>query len=82
MKLARIGVMFIRYINLFLRLFELIDLAKFCNVIKIHFDISLRTFYAMFLIQALAVIEYLIANGSERAVDEIIEHTFQISVRF
>ncbi|XP_057959640.1 clathrin interactor EPSIN 1 isoform X2 [Malania oleifera] len=29
--------------------------------------------------KALAVIEYLIANGSERAVDEIIEHTFQIS---
>lgn len=31
--------------------------------------------------QALAVIEYLVAHGSERAVDEIIEHTFQISVR-
>ncbi|KAL8264179.1 hypothetical protein R6Q59_022309 [Mikania micrantha] len=30
--------------------------------------------------KALAVIEYLVANGSERAVDEIIEHTFQISV--
>ncbi|KAK9077687.1 hypothetical protein SSX86_006024 [Deinandra increscens subsp. villosa] len=29
--------------------------------------------------KALAVIEYLVANGSERAVDEIIEHTFQIS---
>ncbi|KAL6980077.1 hypothetical protein U1Q18_021727 [Sarracenia purpurea var. burkii] len=28
---------------------------------------------------ALAVIEYLVANGSERAVDDIIEHTFQIS---
>jgi len=33
------------------------------------------------LIQALAVIEYLVAHGSERAVDDIIEHTFQISVR-
>lgn len=31
--------------------------------------------------QSLAVIEYLVANGSERAVDDIIEHTFQISVR-
>jgi len=31
--------------------------------------------------QALTVIEYLIANGSERAVDDIVEHTFQISVR-
>ncbi|XP_010914749.1 clathrin interactor EPSIN 1 [Elaeis guineensis] len=29
--------------------------------------------------KALAVIEYLIANGSERAVDDILEHTFQIS---
>ncbi|EOA22749.1 hypothetical protein CARUB_v10003461mg [Capsella rubella] len=29
--------------------------------------------------QALAVIDYLISNGSERAVDEIIEHTYQIS---
>lgn len=29
--------------------------------------------------KALSVIEYLIAHGSERAVDDIIEHTFQIS---
>lgn len=34
-----------------------------------------------FLEQALTVIEYLISHGSERAVDDIIEHTFQISVR-
>lgn len=27
------------------------------------------------------MIEYLVAHGSERAVDDIIEHTFQISVR-
>lgn len=33
------------------------------------------------LYQALAVIEYLVSHGSERAVDDIIEHTFQISVR-
>ncbi|KAK6912776.1 ENTH domain [Dillenia turbinata] len=32
-----------------------------------------------FVYKALAVVEYLIANGSERAVDDIIEHTFQIS---
>lgn len=32
------------------------------------------------IFQALAVIEYLVAHGSERAVDDIIEHTFQISV--
>ncbi|XP_042417227.1 clathrin interactor EPSIN 1-like isoform X1 [Zingiber officinale] len=29
--------------------------------------------------KALTVIEYLLANGSERAVDDILEHTFQIS---
>uniref|UniRef100_A0A1D1YJL2 Clathrin interactor EPSIN 1 n=2 Tax=Anthurium amnicola TaxID=1678845 RepID=A0A1D1YJL2_9ARAE len=29
--------------------------------------------------KALSVIEYLVANGSERAVDDILEHTFQIS---
>ncbi|KAJ4836975.1 hypothetical protein Tsubulata_025286 [Turnera subulata] len=29
--------------------------------------------------KALTVIEYLVAHGSERAVDDIIEHTFQIS---
>ncbi|KAG7943419.1 hypothetical protein I3843_15G037800 [Carya illinoinensis] len=29
--------------------------------------------------KALAVVEYLVAHGSERAVDDIIEHTFQIS---
>ncbi|KAK9149415.1 hypothetical protein Scep_008172 [Stephania cephalantha] len=29
--------------------------------------------------KALSVIEYLIAHGSEKAVDDIIEHTFQIS---
>ncbi|KAA8525190.1 hypothetical protein F0562_006946 [Nyssa sinensis] len=32
-----------------------------------------------YVYKALAVIEYLVANGSERAVDDIIEHTFQIS---
>ncbi|KAK9699785.1 hypothetical protein RND81_08G196400 [Saponaria officinalis] len=32
-----------------------------------------------YVYKALAVIEYLVANGSERAVDDIIEHTFKIS---
>lgn len=29
--------------------------------------------------KALAVVEYLVSHGSERAVDDIVEHTFQIS---
>ncbi|KAG9157024.1 hypothetical protein Leryth_009068 [Lithospermum erythrorhizon] len=32
-----------------------------------------------FVYKSLAVIEYLVSHGSERAVDDIIEHTFQIS---
>ncbi|KAF2304415.1 hypothetical protein GH714_030843 [Hevea brasiliensis] len=32
--------------------------------------------------KALSVIEYLVAHGSERAVDDIIEHTFQISLLY
>ncbi|KHN17207.1 Clathrin interactor EPSIN 1 [Glycine soja] len=32
-----------------------------------------------YVYKALAVIEYLVAHGSERAIDDIIEHTFQIS---
>lgn len=32
-----------------------------------------------YVYKALAVIEYLVSHGSERAVDDIIEHTFQIS---
>ncbi|CAL0323707.1 unnamed protein product [Lupinus luteus] len=32
-----------------------------------------------YVYKALAVMEYLISHGSERAVDDIIEHTFQIS---
>ncbi|XP_039004866.1 clathrin interactor EPSIN 1-like [Hibiscus syriacus] len=32
-----------------------------------------------YIYKALTVIEYLISHGSERAVDDIIEHTFQIS---
>jgi epsin len=31
-------------------------------------------------LQALAVIEYLLANGSERAVDDIIDNSSQIAV--
>ncbi|KAL6216755.1 hypothetical protein ACLB2K_009974 [Fragaria x ananassa] len=32
-----------------------------------------------YVYKSLAVIEYLVSHGSERAVDDIIEHTFQIS---
>ncbi|KAI4376281.1 hypothetical protein MLD38_014062 [Melastoma candidum] len=32
-----------------------------------------------YVYKALAVIEYLVAHGSERALDDIIEHTFKIS---
>ncbi|CAA0824255.1 Clathrin interactor EPSIN 1 [Striga hermonthica] len=32
-----------------------------------------------FVYKSLTVVEYLVAHGSERAVDDIIEHTFQIS---
>ena len=32
--------------------------------------------------QALTVLEYLVAHGSERVIDEIREHSYQISVIF
>ncbi|XP_010313445.2 clathrin interactor EPSIN 1 [Solanum lycopersicum] len=32
-----------------------------------------------YVYKSLSVIEYLVAHGSERAVDEIVEHTYQIS---
>ena len=32
--------------------------------------------------QALTVLEYLVAHGSERVIDEIKEHSYQISVIF
>nr|GMD44181.1 clathrin interactor EPSIN 1-like [Ipomoea batatas] len=32
-----------------------------------------------YVYKALVVIEYLVAHGSERSVDEIVEHTYQIS---
>ncbi|XP_068497540.1 clathrin interactor EPSIN 1-like isoform X2 [Phaseolus vulgaris] len=32
-----------------------------------------------YVYKALAVIEYLVAHGCERAVDDIIEHTFHFS---
>ncbi|XP_058067570.1 clathrin interactor EPSIN 1-like isoform X6 [Magnolia sinica] len=32
-----------------------------------------------YVYKALTVIEYLVANGSERALDDVLEHTFQIS---
>lgn len=32
--------------------------------------------------QALIILEYLVAHGSERVIDEIREHAYQISVTF
>lgn len=45
---------------------------------SLFFFYKFPTFNPVF--QALTVIEYLLANGSERTVDDIIEHSFQISV--
>lgn len=59
----------------------LADLEKFNMFIWVQRLIVLPDFLSFFTLEALAVIEYLVAHGSERAVDEIIEHTFQISVR-
>lgn len=44
-------------------------------------DAAFLCLYENFFLQALAVVEYLLANGSERAMDDILEHSFQISVR-
>jgi hypothetical protein len=32
--------------------------------------------------QALTVLEFLVANGAERVIDELQEHTYQIQVEF
>lgn len=40
--------------------------------------LSLMTSYHNF--QALTVLEYLVANGSERVIDDIREHSYQIQV--
>lgn len=32
--------------------------------------------------QALTVLEFLVANGAERVIDELQEHTYQIQVHF
>lgn len=40
--------------------------------------INLKHPYVVF--QALTVLEYLVAHGSERVIDEIREHSYQISV--
>ncbi|CAK9154005.1 unnamed protein product [Ilex paraguariensis] len=47
------------------------------NVLWVRLSETGRTW--RYVYKALAVIEYLVAHGSERAVDDIIEHTFQIS---
>lgn len=55
------------------------------KVVHLRLHFSLCFFFYKFptfnpVFQALTVIEYLLANGSERTVDDIIEHSFQISV--
>lgn len=44
--------------------------------------ITVLTRFFFLLFQALTVIEYLISNGSDRAVDEIIDQGFQIFVSY
>lgn len=41
---------------------------------------QLKMFF--FFFQALIILEYLVAYGSERVIDEIREHAYQISVTF
>jgi hypothetical protein len=43
-----------------------------------YFNLRLKTMCVGF--QALTVLEYLVAHGSERAIDEIREHSYQITV--
>uniref|UniRef100_M4CXJ5 ENTH domain-containing protein n=1 Tax=Brassica campestris TaxID=3711 RepID=M4CXJ5_BRACM len=49
------------------------------TVREIKREVNLKVLQVPEMEQALAVIDYLISNGSERAVDEIIEHMYQIS---
>lgn len=59
-----------------------IQIFDICYVLFIpHISFKLWGKTDIVLPQALTVIEYLVARGSERAVDDIVEHTYQISVR-
>jgi hypothetical protein len=42
----------------------------------------MKTFilYPFVVVQALTLLEYLVAHGSERVIDDIKEHSYQISV--
>lgn len=70
-----VSMYFLILISVFIFLFSFI----FPSPVHISNIFSKKT-NSISLVQALAVIEYLVANGSERAVDDIVEHTYQIAV--
>lgn len=47
-------------------------------LLSISPDFELKTTCCVF--QALTVLDYMVAHGSERVIDEIREHAYQISV--
>ena len=93
---AQIGVMCIRLLLLhdYSMILSLSESAgslfySFHNGHTEHYGekLVLSAFFSIFLfskrriyVQALTIIEYLIANGSERAVDDILDHYSKISV--
>ena len=50
------------------------------NLYSLHFFSIFLFSKRRIYVQALTIIEYLIANGSERAVDDILDHYSKISV--
>jgi len=49
----------------------------YCFIILIA---SISLYFVPFELQALTVLDYLVAHGSARVIDEIREHAYQISV--
>ena len=50
-----------------------------------HFRFFVFSFYSypnLYLSQGLTVLEYLVGHGSERVIDDIREHAYQISVHY
>ncbi|XP_068648700.1 clathrin interactor EPSIN 1-like [Aristolochia californica] len=56
---------------------KFVDCQMVMNVLWTRLTDTARNWRHVY--KALSVIEYLVANGSERAVDDIVEHSFQIS---
>jgi hypothetical protein len=73
MTLAGIGGMSIRYI--FGQSF--LATEHWCMVDNLIPIFSNRDYY---IFQALIVFEYLVAHGSERVIDDLKEHAYQLSV--